>query len=312
MRLTEKAGHSLYVPDRGKISRFRLWREKVVEFVTALVEKFSADRTMTLAASLAFYTILSLAPLSVLILFAFSQLDGALVDRFIREANGLVGYSGGSAIELAIRSARDRPLAGGLASLVSLTVILVSAGAMFGELRESLAIILRSGAPPAKDESFVTATWQLIRAKLLSIGFALTFVLILAISLVISAFLSAIAESLGLLYVELPISFTIYAGIFSLLLMYGTYRGLGWRDASRGGMITAALFILGKVGIGLYIGNGSVASAYGAAGSVVVLLIWIFYASLIVFTGAQAAWLLSSRNKATARPSLVLSPGEKK
>lgn len=271
-----------------------LW-PRIKKFAVAFAEKFSGDRTTTLSASLAFYTILSLAPLSVLILFAFSRLDEQLVDRFIQETNALVGYSGGSAIELAIRSAQGKPISGSIASLVSLVVILVSAGATFGELRDSLAIVLRSGEKKQESSNFFQTSWQLVRERLLSSGLALTFVLILAISLVLSAFFSAAAESVGLLYVEMPISFTLYSVIFSLLLMYGTHNGLKFRDAVKGGMITSFLFMAGKVLIGLYIGNNSVAGSYGAAGSVVALLLWIFYASLIVLAGAQVAWLLSSR-----------------
>lgn len=275
--------------------RIRLNETK--RFFYLLAEKFQADRTTTLAASLAFYAVLSLAPFSVLILFGFSQLDEHLVDRFIEEANIVVGYSGGSAIELAIRSAQGRPLSGGLASLISLALVLFSASALFSEIRESLAIVFRSGYPRAQKAHFAHATWQLVRDRLLSAGFALASVIGLAIFLVLSAFLSAAAELIGLLHLELPISFVLYTAAFSLLFMYGTYRGLRWRPAVKGAVLTSALMILGKALIGFYISNSSVAGAYGAAGSVVALLLWIFCAALILFTGAQAGWLFSTRGR---------------
>lgn len=266
-------------------------------FFYLLAEKFQADRTTTLAASLAFYALLSLAPLSVLILFSFSQLDDHLVDRFIEQANIIVGYSGGSAIELAVRSAQGRPVSGGFASLVSLALVLFSASAMFSELRESLAIVFRSGHSTTRKTHFIHITWHLARDRLLSAGFALVAVIALACFLIISALLSAAAEFFGVLRLELLISFGLYTVAFSLLFMYGTQRGLVWRAALKGAIVASALMILGKTMIGFYIGNSFVAGAYGAAGSVVALLLWIFCAALIMLIGAQAGWLFSSRGR---------------
>jgi membrane protein len=271
--------------------------DETKRFFYLLAEKFQTDRTTTLAASLAFYAVLSIAPLSVLILFGFSQLDEHLVDRFIEQANTVVGYSGGSAIELAIRSAQGRPVSGGLASLVSLALVLFSASAMFSELRESLGIVFRSGHGQPKKTHFFHTTWHLVRDRLLSALFALVFVIGLACFLVISALLSAAAELIGLLHLELGISFALYTAVFSLLFMYGTYRGLRWRPALKGAVFTSVLMILGKTVIGFYIGNSFVAGAYGAAGSVVALLLWIFCAALIMLTGAQAGWLFSTRGR---------------
>jgi len=271
--------------------------EETKRFFYLLAEKFQADRTTTLAASLAFYALLSLAPLSVLILFSFSQLDDHLVDRFIEQANRIVGYSGGSAIELAVRSAQGRPVSGGFASLVSLALVLFSASAMFSELRESLAIVFRSGRSTARKTHFIHTTWHLARDRMLSAVFALVSVVGLACFLIVSALLSAVADFFGMLRLELLISFGLYTAAFSLLFMYGTQRGLGWRAALKGAIVASALMILGKTVIGFYIGNSFVAGAYGAAGSVVALLLWIFCAALIMLIGAQAGWLLSSRGR---------------
>jgi membrane protein len=262
-------------------------------FFSAFVQKFNADRTLSLAASLSFYAILSLAPLSVVVLFAFSRLDPSLLDRLAGELNNLMGDAGASAIQNAIDSARQKPITGGLASLASLLVVLISASAMFGEVRSSLAIIFRAPLSASKDATFFRETWDLVRDRLLSMGFALTFVLIMAISLVLSAVVSATAQRLGFLGIELPVSFTLYTGIFTLLFMYGSQTGLPFRDAFRGGALTGALFLLGKSLIGLYIGHSSISSSYGAAGSMVALLAWIYYAVIIVFSGAHVAWLLS-------------------
>lgn len=281
-------------PSRGKFAR--IWESRGYKLFDAFLAKFDDDRTMTLASSLSFYTILSLAPLSVVILFAFSKLDPSLLDRFLLEAKNLVGGSGSGAIEAAIESAKSQKMTGTLATVVSLLVVLVSASAMFAEIRASLAIVLRSPPQPPLTEGFAKKTWGVIRDRLLSIGFALTFVLIMAVSLVISAVLSATAQELGFARIEMPLSFLLYTGIFTLLLMYGAKKGLKFKDAVRGGAVTGALFLLGKALIGLYIGNSSVANSYGAAGSVVALLVWIYYAVLIVFSGAHIAWLLAGKH----------------
>jgi membrane protein len=168
---------------------------------------------------------------------------------------------------------------------------------MFSELRESLAIVFRSGRSAARKTHFIHTTWHLARDRLLSAVFALIFVVTLACFLVVSAFLSAAAESIGMLRLELLISFALYSVAFSLLFMYGTQRGLGWLAALKGAIVASALMVLGKTLIGFYIGNSFVAGAYGAAGSVVALLLWIFCAALIMLIGAQAGWLLSSRGR---------------
>jgi membrane protein len=176
-------------------------------------------------------------------------------------------------------------------------LVLFSASAMFSELRESLAIVFRSAAPASRSTHFIHTTWQLVRDRALSAGFALLFVIFLACFLLVSAVLSAVSEFVGILHLELAISFALYTVAFSLLFMYGTYRGLKWKPAAKGAVIASLMMILGKTLIGFYIGNSAVAGAYGAAGSVVALLLWIFCASLIMLTGAQAAWLLSARGR---------------
>lgn len=276
---------------RGNFARF--W-SNAYELLNAFVKKFDDDRTMTLASSLSFYTVLSLAPLSVVILFAFSRLDPSLLDRLVLEARNLVGVGGSGAIEAAIESARRQKITGTFATLVSLLVVLVSASAMFADIRISLAIVLRSPPAPVVNHTWAHSALAVVGDRLLSIGFALTFVLVMAISLVISAVLSATAQEYGFARIEMPLSFLLYSCIFTLLLMYGTKKGLHFRDAVRGGALTGALFIVGKALIGLYIGNSSVANSYGAAGSVVALLVWIYYAVIIVFSGAHVAWLLAS------------------
>jgi membrane protein len=269
------------------------WRSELETFFPAFGDKFSHDRTTTLAASLAFYTVLSLAPLSVVILFAFSQLDQSLIDKFANETASLVGTSGGSAVLAAIESAKARPATGGLASFVSFLVVLVSSGAMFSEIRDSLSIVFENEEPTQMHANFIGKSWSLIRTRLLSVGFAVSVVLVMAVSLVLSAFLTAIAQKAGLGSLDLLISFALYASIFTLLFMYGTSPALRLREALFGGVLTSVLFIAGKILIGFYVGNNSVANSYGAAGSIVALLVWIYWASFIVFSGAQVAWLVA-------------------
>lgn len=290
-------------------------RQRAEAFFPAFGDKFVHDRTTTLAASLAFYTVLSLAPLSVVILFAFSQLDQSLIDRFASETAGLVGESGGAAVLAAIESAKARPATGGLASFLSFLVVVISSGAMFAEVRDSLDVVFENKSLDEPPTGILGKSWQLLRTRLLSAGFAISVVLIMAISLVISAFLTALAEKLNLVSMDLLISFTLYATMFTLLFMYGTRPGLPFRAAVRGGMITSALFILGKVLIGFYVGNNSIANSYGAAGSMVALLVWIYWATLIVFSGAQCAWLLAGgryRSYGSNSPAKVIPIGGKR
>jgi membrane protein len=283
--------HPLPSPSQPKLSL----RQRVEQFFVDFGEKFQKDRTTTLAASLAFYTVLSLAPLSVVMLFAFSRVDQSLIDRFATETANLIGEGGGSAILAAIESAKAKPITGSIASIASFLVVLISSGAMFAEIRDSLAVIFETPARPALQSTFLKRSWGLIRSRLLSAGFALTFVLVMAVSLVLSALLTAVAERLHFVAADLIVSFLLYSAIFTALFMYGTSKGLLLRDALRGGAATSALFIAGKILIGFYIGNSTVANSYGAAGSLVALLVWIYWATLIVFSGAQMAWLLSDR-----------------
>jgi membrane protein len=177
--------------------------------------------------------------------------------------------------------------------------LLLSASLIFGELKTALNQILlkKNEAPPEM------SGWQVfshfIKSRILHIGFALSFIFIMVVSLTVSSVISATFSVYKDFYrvLNIGVSFVFYVGAFSLLFRYLPDKKIYWKNCIHGGLITAVLFVIGKELIGLYLGNSAIGSAYGAAGSIIVLLVWVYYSSLITFVGAHVSSLLFWQEK---------------
>ena len=254
--------------------------------------------TSRIGAALAFYTLLSLAPLVILIIAAGGWVLGGtgVEDRLVQQVRALVGNDGARVVRTLAEQAANRN-AGTAASLVGLGTLLFGASGIFIELRSALNTIW--DIQPRQENEFLT--W--IQQRLLSIGIVLAIGFLLLVSLVVSTVLAVLGKFFAeLLPAPAPVlevcNFLIsYFGIaimFALIFRYASDARIGWKEAWESSAITSLLFTLGKMLIGLYLGRAAVGSAYGAGGSLVGVVVWVYYSSQIFLFGAEFTRILST------------------
>ena len=244
------------------------------------------DYAPSMGAALSYYTLFSIAPL-ILIVIALAGLvfgDEAARGELFGQIAGLIGPSGAQAIEDLVEHA-NRPGAGAIAMVTGTVALLLGASAVFGELQNALDRIWR--APARKHDS----GWlNLVRSRLLSFGMILAIAFVLMVSLVMSAVLAALGKWWG---IDVVASFAVTTLLFALVYKIIPRVRIRWRDVWAGAAVTAALFAVGKFLIGLYLGRASPASAFGAAGSLVVVMVWVYYSAQIFLLGAEFTKLQS-------------------
>lgn len=275
------------------------WRSYVAMFRAAM-QAWSAHRASSMGASLAFYASFSLAPMFVIVIAIAGLVFGedAARGEVVEQLSGLVGTSGAQAVQGLIEGARDVGQ-GFLASLAAIAALLLAATKAFAELKDSLDVIW--GNERKKPTSNVIT---LLRGRLLSFGLILTLAFLLLVSLVISALLAALQKYWGAWFSDVAwvtesinsiISFTVVTALFAVIYKWLPDARIAWRDVVIGAVVTAALFTLGKFLIGFYLGNSAIASSFGAAGSLVLILLWIYYSSQIFFFGAEFTRVYAER-----------------
>jgi membrane protein len=262
-----------------------------------------------MGASLAFYTILSLSPLLVLaVAIAGIFLDRAeVLEELTGQIQRLVGPVGAQAVDATLKGARNSSAQANIASIVSILLLLISASGVFGELRTALNKIWE--VQPVDSSSLR----GMLRERIFSFGMVLAIGFLLLASLVLSAGLAAAASFLGDIVpmphllagiTDLVISLAGVSAVFALTFKYVPAARIGWREAWMGGALTALLFTVGKYLIGVYLAKAAVGSAYGVAGSVVVVIVWVYYTAQIFYFGAEFTHVLGSNAPARmAEPS---------
>jgi membrane protein len=245
----------------------------------------------SLGAALSFYTLFSLAPILVIAMAVAGTLFGPNVaeTHVLDQMRALLGDSGAAAVKNLLSSAHQSGLKG-FAAAVGIITLLVGATSVFGELQNTLDFIWKS---PDKDS---VAWWRILRSRILSVGLILGVGFLLMVSLIMSASLAALGAWLGSFMVQwqvilpaldLVLSLGLTTVLFAMIYKYVPREDLAWGDVWIGGLVTACLFSVGKLLIGLYLGRSSLSSAYGAAGSIMVLLLWIYYSAEIFLLGAE-------------------------
>ena len=250
---------------------------------------------MTLSAALAFYTALSLAPLLLILLSVVGLMGASSQTELISQIQSSIGPQAAEAIRVIVENADNRPQLGSWAGIVGVLTLLFSASGVFAQLQSSLNVIWQ-----AEGAASDAGVGEWLRKRLLSMGMVLAFGFIAAVSLALSAVLSFVFQSDGQLWqiVNYGVSLAVFAFLFALIFEYLPDRRLPFREALIGGALTSVLFSIGKSLIGLYLGRSAVGSAYGAAGSLLVLLVWVYYSALIVFIGAELTRALHALKKA--------------
>jgi membrane protein len=265
--------------------------KKLLPILKATFTGWNTHEAPRLGAALAFYTVLSLSPLVILVVavagLVFSR--STAQTQISSQVQAMIGVEGGKAVESMLANAQ-KPAAGILGSIVGLISLLFGASGVFTELRSALNLIW---GVRAEQSSGVVG---LLRERFFSFGMVLSIGFLLLVSLVISAVLAAVGKFFGTL---LPIPSQVLAALnfllsyfgvavlFALIFRFVPEAKVRWRHVWLGALVTAMFFTIGKTLIGLYLGKSSIGSAYGAAGSVIVVIVWVYYSAQIFFFGAE-------------------------
>lgn len=295
---------------RRPFSLFR-WRD----IKTLLGETSSAwtrHNAPRLGAALAFYTMFSLTPLILIVVSIAGMVFGrkAAEGQIVWQVRHLVGATGANAILAILQGATDTAH-GVLASIIGFGTLLIGASAMFVELRDAMNTIWEV---PAAEGSGLADLFHIVKERLFSFSLILAIGFLLLTSLLINAGLAAFSRyssaAIPLPEVVLQllndlISFAVLTGLFAAIFKVIPEIRVEWRDVLLGAVVTSVLFTIGKAGIGLYLGRASFASTYGAAASIVVFILWVYYSSQVFFLGAE--FTRSFAHRFGSRPKAPLS-----
>jgi len=276
------------------------WLSQQWQMIKAAVKAWVDDYAPSMGAALSYNTLFSLAPLLLIVIAVAGMVFGqeAAQGEIVAQLRGIMGAEGAVTVEGMLKAARE-PATSLVASVVGIALLLLGATAIFAELQSALDRIWRVPAPQAE-----SGIWYLLRTRLLSFGLVLGLGFMLTVSLVVSAALAALGKWWGAWFegwdVLLEIlNFAVSLGIFTLLfaMIYKLMprANIPWRDVWTGAAVTALLFTIGKGLIGLYLGKSSLASEFGAAGSFVVLIAWVYYSAQIFLFGAEYTWVYANR-----------------
>ena len=253
---------------------------------------FSNDMALKYSASLAYYTVFSLAPLLLLLISLAGLFLGkeAIEGSVFKELHGLVGNDAAKQIQDMIKNL-EMSGKSTLSVIIGAVTLIIGATSVFGEIQESINIIWQVKPKPK-------VGWiKLIKDRLLSGSMIVTLGFLLMVSLIVNGLLLALSDRLKvylpditvLLFeiINVVISFTVIAVLFGIIFKVLPDAKIRWRDVRSGAIFTAVLFMIGRLVIGLYISNTGTSSTYGAAGSLIVILLWVYYTAAILYFGAE-------------------------
>ncbi len=264
----------------------------IFSYIKQVFKEFSADNILKYSASLAYYTVFSIAPLIVIL----STLSGiffgkeAIQGEVYNQLSGLIGSAAALQIQDIIKNIH---LTGNnfFASVVSIVILLIGATSIFGEVQDSFNKIWGLRIKTKK------TWWKLILTRLLSFSLILSIGFIMIVSLILNAvitafgkFLSRYIHNFSVYFIQITdvvLSFLVAAFLFSLMFKLLPDAKIKWKDVLVGGFITAIFFTAGKLAIGFYLGQSNLTTLYGAAGSIIIFMVWVYYSSIILYLGAE-------------------------
>lgn len=268
------------------------------------VAAFIEDGALSKGAAIAFYAVTSLGPILLIIVALVGFLYGSAAARgaLLGKLGGFMGPQSASFLQSAIQSAGSHR-AGITASIIGVVSLVITASGVFGEIQTALNAIWR-----AKPRG--STARQLLRSRLVSLGLVATLALVLIVSLILSAIAAALRTRMDRV-VSIPapligalnfgLSLVLLSGLIAAVYKVLPDRDLSWRDVGAGAVVTAVLITLGKVAIGVYIGSSATISGYGAAGSVLAAMFFIYYAAQIFLLGAEFTRVYAERAEAIRR-----------
>jgi membrane protein len=279
-------------------------------------QEWQEDEALQLGAALAYYTIFSIAPMLLVVIGVAGLAFGreAVQGQLDNQIQGMVGAQGADAIQTMVANAGRHKDGGLWATVIAFVTILFGATGVFTQLQTTLNHIW--GVKPKPGQGIK----GMLRARAAAFGMLLGIGFLLLVSLVVSAALAAVGGYMtGLLpgaetvlqALNFVVSFAVITLLFAMIFRFLPDVKIAWRDVWFGAAVTALLFTIGKFLIGLYLGNSSVASVYGAAGSLVIVLLWAYYSSQILFFGAELTQVWARRRGARIEPDKHAIPARK-
>src|SRR5262245_5173200 len=272
------------------------------------VTQWIEDEPFQLAAALSYYTLFSLTPLLIIVIaiagFVFSR--EAAQGQIVGAIEEMIGQQSAQAIQGMIQNASSQPETGKFSALVGILALIFGAAGVVGQLQTSLNTIW--GVEPKPGQGI----WGLVHQRITSFAMILGIGFLLLVSLVISAIVTGLAQFAGTVFggaellahaLDLSVSFVLITALFAMIYKFLPDVRIHWRDVWIGAALTSVLFTLGKLLIGLYLGRSSATSIYGAAGSLITILLWVYYSSLIFFLGAEFTQVYASRYGSGVAPA---------
>jgi membrane protein len=294
------------MPTRTGKEKLNCARAEAWEFLAEIYNEWGKDNAMTLGAALAFYTTFSMAPLLIVIIAIFGFVIGqdTVQAEILKRVQELIGVQGANTVKMMIQAAY-RPGSGFWATIIGATVILIGSTSAMVMLKKGLNIVWGATG------NWEIPIWRLIKERLRSFVMILVIGILLLLSLMVSIALSVLStffiNELPFAAFFMQVSDFVFSIVFITLLFALIYKVLpdvtiAWTDVWIGSAITAILFTLGKFLFGMYLGHSSISSAYGAASSLAVIMMWVYYSAQVFFIGAEITQVYANRYGSRVRP----------
>jgi membrane protein len=267
-------------------------RKSIWQFLKTTINEWLEAEPFQLAAALSYYTLFSLAPLLLIAIGVAGFVFGreAAQNQIVETLQGMIGQDSAKTVQEMIQASNEKPKTGMISTIIGFVVLLFGAGGVVGQLQTSLNRMWEVTPKPGQ------GIWGFLRQRVFSFAMVLAIGFLLLVSLVVTAVLSSFTAMLSSLLgdatfvahvIDIVVSFGFVTLLFALIYKYVPDVEIQWSDVWVGAALTAILFTLGKYLIGLYIGTSGVSSTFGAAGSLITILVWVYYSSLIFFLGAE-------------------------
>jgi membrane protein len=267
-------------------------RKSIWQFLKTTINEWVEAEPFQLAAALSYYTLFSLAPLLLIAIGVAGLVFGreAAQNQIVETLQGMIGQDSAKAVQEMIQASNEKPKTGMLSTIIGFVALLFGAGGVVGQLQTSLNRMWEVTPKPGQ------GIWGFLRQRFFSFAMVLAIGFLLLVSLVVTAVLSSFTAMLGSFLgdatfvahaIDILVSFGFVTLLFALIYKYVPDVEIQWIDVWVGAALTSILFTVGKYLIGLYIGTSGVSSTFGAAGSLITILVWVYYSSLIFFLGAE-------------------------
>jgi len=274
-------------------------REEVIGLIKAAAINWVRDYAQSMGAALAFYTMFSIAPLLLIVSSIAGVVfgEGTARAEILYQLQGILGTTGALEVQGLLENAR-KPTGSLLAVMVGTAFLVIGATAVFAELQDALDRIWR--APAATDSRF--SLWRLVRARLLSFGIVLGIGFLLMVSLMFSAVLDVLSRWWNPRFdgwvnvahaFNVMLSVVLSTAVFAMIYKLMPRVVIDWKDVWIGAVVNSLLFIAGKFLIGMYLGRSGVSARFGPAGSLLVVLLWVYYSAQVFLFGAEFTWAYS-------------------